>query len=116
MGLNLSHVSVLPMEVIRWLDPRPGHIVVDATTGAGGHSALIWEGIQPTGTLIALDQDPAMLALAKERLPPLGILWKHGNFEDMPSMPEELKIPMGNAILAGLGFCSAQLSQPAPGP
>jgi 16S rRNA (cytosine1402-N4)-methyltransferase len=115
MGLNLSHVSVLPMEVIRWLDPRPGHIVVDATTGAGGHSALLWEGIQPTGTLIALDQDPAMLALAKERLPHLGILWKHGNFEDLPSMLDELKIPMVDAILADLGFCSDQLSDPARG-
>ena len=115
MGLSLSHVAVLPMEVARWLDPRPGHIVVDATTGAGGHSALLWERIQPTGTLIALDQDPAMLALAKERLPHSGILWKHANFEDLPSMLDELKIPSVDVILADLGFCSDQLSDPARG-
>ena len=111
----MSHVSVLPIEVIRWLDPRPGHVVVDATTGAGGHSVLLWERIQPTGTLIAIDQDPAMLALAKERLPHPGILWKHGNFEDLPNLLDELKIPSVDAILADLGFCSDQLADPARG-
>jgi 16S rRNA (cytosine1402-N4)-methyltransferase len=114
-GIALSHVSVLPIEVIRWLDPRPGHIVVDATTGAGGHSALLWERIQPTGTLIALDQDPAMLALAKARLPHSGILWKHANFEDLPSLLDELKLPSVDTILADLGFCSDQLGDPARG-
>jgi 16S rRNA (cytosine1402-N4)-methyltransferase len=114
-NINLSHVPVLPMEVMRWLDPRPGHIVVDATTGAGGHTALLWERIQPTGRLIALDQDPAMLALAKEGLPQPDILWRHGNFEDLPSMLDELKIPMVDVVLADLGFCSDQMSDPARG-
>ena len=77
----MKHISVLPMEVIRLLDPQPGHIVVDATAGVGGHSALLWERIQPGGILIALDQDPTMLAIAKARLPDPAILWRHGNFE-----------------------------------
>jgi 16S rRNA (cytosine1402-N4)-methyltransferase len=111
----LAHLAVLPLEVIRWLDPRPGHIVVDATTGAGGHSALLWERIRPGGTLVALDQDPAMLAIAKERLPHSAILWKHANFEDLPRVLGDLKIGAVDSILADLGFCSDQLSDPSRG-
>ena len=112
---DIRHVSVLPIEVIRLLDPQAGQIVVDATTGVGGHSALLWERIQPDGTLIALDQDPTMLELAKRRLPDPRIIWKHGNFEVVASILDELKIPKVDAILADLGFCSDQLSNPERG-
>ena len=111
----IQHVPVLPIEVMKWLDPQPGQTVVDATVGIGGHSALLWERIQPDGTLIALDQDPAMLAIAKERLPDPRILWIHRNFEDLPMVLDELKMPTVDVILADLGFCSNQLSDPERG-
>jgi 16S rRNA (cytosine1402-N4)-methyltransferase len=100
---------------MKWLDLQPGQVVVDATVGIGGHSALLWERIQPGGTLIALDQDPTMMALAKERLPDPRVIWVHRNFEDLPMVLDELKIPMVDAILADLGFCSNQLSDPERG-
>lgn len=109
-----THVSVLPKEVIHWLDPQPGQIVVDATIGVGGHAALILERIGE-GTLIALDQDSAMLDIAKQRLPDPRILWRQGNFEDLPSVLGELKIPAVDGILADLGFCSDQVSDPERG-
>ena len=33
--LATKHASVLPVEVLHWLDPQPGQIIVDATLGAG---------------------------------------------------------------------------------
>ena len=111
----MSHVSVFPKEVLHWLDPQPGQTVVDATTGVGGHSALLWERIQPGGTLIALDQDPTMLALAKERLPDPRVVWVQRNFEDLPTVLAELKIDVVDAILADLGFCSNQMGDPERG-
>ncbi len=109
------HLSVLPAEVLHWLAPQPGQIVVDATAGAGGHAALLWDRIQPGGTLIALDQDPFMLARAQQRLSDPRVLWAHRNFEDLPSLLDELKIPTVDAILADLGFASDQISDPARG-
>jgi 16S rRNA (cytosine1402-N4)-methyltransferase len=53
------HVPVLAGELIELLDPRPGEIAIDATFGGGGHARLLAERIGPSGTLIAIDRDPA---------------------------------------------------------
>lgn len=112
---DIKHISVLPREVLHWLAPKPGEIVVDATAGVGGHSALIWEQIQPGGTLIAMDQDAAMLAVARARLPAPEILWRQANFEDLPTVLDELKVTKVDGILADLGFCSDQMGDPQRG-
>ena len=39
------HVPVLPAEVLHWLDPRPGQVIVDCTVGGGGHTRLIAERV-----------------------------------------------------------------------
>jgi 16S rRNA (cytosine1402-N4)-methyltransferase len=54
---------VLAGELIELLDPQPGEVAVDCTFGAGGHARLIADRLGPTGTLIAIDRDPA----ARER-------------------------------------------------
>jgi 16S rRNA (cytosine1402-N4)-methyltransferase len=50
---------VLAGELIELTDPHPGEIVVDCTFGGGGHARLVADRIGPTGTLIAIDRDPA---------------------------------------------------------
>lgn len=57
--MTIPHVPVLAGEAIELLDPQPGQVVVDCTFGAGGHSRLLAERIGSTGTLIAIDRDPA---------------------------------------------------------
>lgn len=109
------HIPVLPTEVLHWLASQPGQTIVDATAGAGGHAALLWQRIQPGGTLIALDQDPSMLAIAKQQLADPRVIWVHRNFEDLPSVLDDLKIPTVDAILADLGFASDQMSDPQRG-
>jgi 16S rRNA (cytosine1402-N4)-methyltransferase len=57
--MTIPHVPVLAGEAIELLDPRPGHVVIDCTFGAGGHARLLAGRIGATGTLIAIDRDPA---------------------------------------------------------
>jgi 16S rRNA (cytosine1402-N4)-methyltransferase len=57
--MTTAHVPVLAGELINLLNPRPGQIAVDCTFGAGGHARLVAERIGATGTLIAIDRDPA---------------------------------------------------------
>lgn len=109
------HVPVMPDEVLRLLAPRPGEIVVDCTVGAGGHARLLAARVVPGGRLIGLDQDPTMLEQARPRLSGLPVTLVHRNFEDLPSVLQELQVRPVDAVLADLGFSSDQLANPERG-
>ncbi len=104
-----AHLPVLSKEVLEFLRPSSGLTVVDATVGLGGHSLLIAQQLVPDGTLIGLDQDETMLALAKSRLEGLPVRLIHSSFADLQDVLEALEIDKVDAILADLGVCSAQL-------
>jgi 16S rRNA (cytosine1402-N4)-methyltransferase len=103
------HLSVLPAEVLTYLSPKPGEVVVDATLGAGGHARLVVEALGPEGRLIALEQDEAMLALARPRLEGLPVTLVHNNFEYLREVLDGLKVTAVDGVLADLGVCSDQL-------
>jgi 16S rRNA (cytosine1402-N4)-methyltransferase len=103
------HVPVLVREVIDTLDPQPGQVIVDATLGAGGHSALLAERVGPTGRVIGIDCDREMLSLARQRLAGLPVTFVHGNFADLEQILSNQGIGRVDAILADLGFCSDQM-------
>jgi 16S rRNA (cytosine1402-N4)-methyltransferase len=115
MPVAPRHVSVMPAEVLELLAPAPGQVFVDATVGAGGHARLIAERIGPGGRLIGLDQDPAMLALARQRLEGLPVTLVHANFDQLRQVLDDLGIAAVDGVLSDLGFCSDQLDDPARG-
>jgi 16S rRNA (cytosine1402-N4)-methyltransferase len=110
------HLPVLPAEALALLAPAAGELWVDATAGLGGHTRLLAERVGPTGKVIALDQDAAMLALAKAETPPeLPVVWVNANFEQLEGALARLGIKQVDGLLADLGVCSAQLDDPARG-
>jgi 16S rRNA (cytosine1402-N4)-methyltransferase len=113
--MSPTHRAVLPSEVARLLAPKPGEIWVDCTTGVGGHARILAEAVGPTGRLIGLDQDPAMLALAVPRLAGLPVTLVRANFDQLPEVLSGLGIDAVDGLLADLGFCSDQLADPARG-
>jgi 16S rRNA (cytosine1402-N4)-methyltransferase len=109
------HVPVLPVEVLDYLAVQPGQVIVDATVGAGGHSGLIAKRLGPTGRLIGLDQDEAMLKLARLRLQGLPVNLFHANFDRLEDVLKELNLQAVDGILADLGFCSDQMDDASRG-
>jgi 16S rRNA (cytosine1402-N4)-methyltransferase len=109
------HVPVLPTEVLHWLDPRPGRVIVDCTVGAGGHARLIAERVQPGGRVIGLDQDPAMLHLARSRLGGLPVTLVHAAFDQLADVLAEQQVTGVDGLLADLGISSDQLDDPTRG-
>jgi 16S rRNA (cytosine1402-N4)-methyltransferase len=85
-----DHVPVLAEEVREHLAVKPGETVVDATFGAGGHSALLAADLDGRGKLIAID-----LAVVLEQLAENGV--------------------RADAILLDLGVSSMQLDRPDRG-
>lgn len=110
------HVPVLLDEVLEWLDVKPDGTYIDATLGAGGHSAAIASRLT-SGKLISLDQDEQALALAAERLTKFGTTVKlvESSFSRIAEVVHELGIPGVDGVLADLGVSSMQLDQAARG-
>ncbi len=116
MSSKLRHLPVLSKEVLSLLQPKPGEVWFDATVGLAGHSQLILTAIQPNGRLIAMDQDPAMMVLAREKLGnEKNILIFQGNFDQISDLFAQHQIPLVDGLLADLGICSVQLDDPQRG-
>ena len=114
-----SHTPVLVEEVLQWLEVKPDGIYVDATLGAGGHSAEIAKKLVSGshGRLISLDQDERALELARENLKPWNdrVTLVKSPFSKIAEVVHELGIPKVDGVLADLGVSSMQLDQSARG-
>lgn len=109
---QFSHVPVLADAVVAAAQPlaESAGLLIDATLGGGGHSALLLER-HPGWRLIGLDQDPTARAAAAERLAPFGerVQIVATNFADFT--PDEPAL----MVLADLGVSSPQLDVAARG-
>ena len=100
----LENVAALPSDLLE------GGVLVDATLGGGGHSALLLDA-HPQLRLVGLDQDPTARTAAAERLAPFASRLEivATNFVDFtPSEPAAI-------VLADLGVSSPQLDVAARG-
>jgi 16S rRNA (cytosine1402-N4)-methyltransferase len=109
------HVPVLAAEVVHFLAPQPGQTIVDCTVGAGGHARLIAERLAPGGRLIGLDQDPAMLELARPQLAGLPVTLVQAGFDQIADVLREQSVTAVDGVLADLGISSDQLDDPNRG-
>jgi 16S rRNA (cytosine1402-N4)-methyltransferase len=114
---DTRHLSVLLEPVLRILSPKPGQVIVDCTTGLGGHAAALLERIQPGGRLVGIDFDPANLALARAKLETVGDDFElhHNNFAALPTVLAKAGIERVHGVLADLGVASPQIDDPARG-
>lgn len=111
MSPSTIHVPVMPSEVLEWLQPQPGQIIVDGTLGGGGHTRLLAERLKHSGGyMLSLDRDPAALAGAETSLAGLPVKIAHANFADLPDVLDELLIPVVDGVLLDLGLSSDQLA------
>ncbi len=137
--IPFRHKPVLWQETIDLLNLRPGILAVDCTVGGGGHSRTILERIQPSGFLVAIDQDPQALQAAAANLEsflaeqaqdqaaaqeakacgrivgyktydkPYTLV--HSNFSRIKAILEELGIAAVDGVLMDLGVSSFQLDE-----
>jgi 16S rRNA (cytosine1402-N4)-methyltransferase len=106
------HQTVLRKEAVALLAAAPGKVILDATLGGGGHAeALLDAGAQVVG----LDQDPAAITAAGERLAGRKLTVAQGNFRDARALLDRMGISEVDGALVDLGVSSPQLDDPARG-
>ena len=118
-----AHVPVMLDQIVQWLDPHPGAVIVDGTLGGGGHTRALAERVGTDGQVIALDRDPAAIRAAQRNLAGMPVMLAQANFCDLPEILEQLEITAVDGIVMDLGLSSDQLddvsrgfSFSAPGP
>jgi 16S rRNA (cytosine1402-N4)-methyltransferase len=104
------HISVLLDQVVHWLQPRPGAVLVDGTLGGGGHTRALAAGVGSNGLVIAIDRDPTAIENASRELASLPVRLAQANFCDLPEVLEQLKIDKVDGVLLDLGMSSDQLA------
>jgi len=91
-------------------------VFVDATFGAGGHTAALLDTVA-NSTVIALDADPAAIERAKmmARRYPGRLLPRHANFAELGDAIDQSGEKMVDGILYDLGISSLQLADKTRG-
>ena len=108
------HKPVLLREVLAFLDPQPGQVLVDCTLGGGGHGRELLEKVLPGGILVGLDQDREAVKAAREVLKPLGennFIILNTNFVNLKEALRQIGIEKVDGILFDLGVSSYQLDE-----
>jgi len=110
------HQPVLVEEVMSWLEPEKGGILVDLTVGEGGHARELLERLAADGLLYGSDQDGRILERAQERLKGFAGRFTlcRGNFSEADRFFEGLS-GRARGVLMDLGVSSFHLDNPALG-
>lgn len=115
--MEFKHLPVLLNESVEGLKINPQGIYVDCTLGGAGHSLAILQQLEPTGKLIGIDQDPAAIANAAEKLQGFAGQFHavKSNFYQLKQVLQELEIDLVDGFLFDLGVSSYQLDTPERG-
>jgi len=111
---TIYHRPIMVDEVVQWLAPAPGKILLDCTFGGGGHTRRL---LARGASVVALDRDADALMQAYElenewdgQLVPL-----RTTFDRYPDIFEETGVSGVDGMLLDVGVSSWQLDSPNRG-
>lgn len=109
--MPVYHVPVMLFEVLTYLQPQRGQVMVDCTVGGGGHAAEVVKRLLPDGKLIGIDRDDEALAMAADTLSEYrdNVLLLKGDFADIGSLLSDVGVKSVDGVLMDLGVSSHQL-------
>lgn len=121
-----THRPIMVQEIVRFLNPKPGKIFVDATLGFGGHSTEILKRLQDPagqnhGHLISFDRDPIESAKTEQRIreqgfAPESFTLVRSNYSEIADRLKALGVyGKVDGVLADLGLSSMQIDDPTRG-
>ena len=101
----------MPAEVIHYLSPQKGDLVIDCTLGGGGHLQALLQKIGSGGRVLGIDLDGAAIAAANENTKSYrNKVLVNDNFKNLKKIAAANNFSKVNGILLDLGLSSAQLA------
>ena len=105
-----THTAVLPDQAVEALAIKTNGIYVDGTFGRGGHSRLILDRLGNDGRVLALDMDPAAVAMGKTIVDTRFCII-HTSFSRIKEVLRQLSVDRVDGVLLDLGISSPQLEE-----
>ena len=111
----MTHIPVMPVEVLQFLRPEQGGLFVDCTVGLGGHSRALLEA--GASRVIGLDRDRDALVRARQTLAPWAdrVELVHADYRAIDEVLDSRHIVHVDGTLADLGVSSMQFDTPGRG-
>ncbi|MDA1334656.1 MAG: 16S rRNA (cytosine(1402)-N(4))-methyltransferase RsmH [bacterium] len=110
----MEHKSVLMVEVMQFLDPKPGKTFIDATLNGGGHTSEMSRLMKGKGTILGIERDPEIVKIIKKKDIP-GLVVEEGNYTNMAEFVRRHKLEKIDGILFDLGLSSWHLDESGRG-
>jgi len=111
-----AHRPILVEAVVDALCTDPNGGYVDATFGRGGHTRALLRRLSPEGRVLAIDRDPAAIAVARALAnEDARVLVRHGRMSHMARFASEVHLGDVVGVLMDLGVSSPQLDDPERG-
>ena len=111
-----THRPILVEAVVEALCTDPKGDYVDATFGRGGHTRALLSHLSPEGRILAIDRDPAAIAVAQALAnEDARVLVRHGRMSEMARLASEVRLSDVVGVLMDLGVSSPQLDDPERG-
>lgn len=104
------HVPVLLTEVLQWLDPQPGEVIIDGTFGAGGYSRAL---LARDARVIGIDRDPDAIAGGQDLVAAAGgnLILVPGQFAHLEQHARASGFDGVDGVVLDLGVSSMQLDE-----
>jgi len=111
------HEPVLLQETMNIFKPIPGQRFVDATANGGGHTFAIWESVKPTGRVLAIDKDPALIKMLtkKSSAAKANIIAVQGSYVHLRDVLQENNMEHPDGIVFDLGYSSYHIEEAGRG-
>ncbi len=115
MGGALRHRPVMLGEVCRFVSPRAGAVIVDATFGGGGYTRAF---LDAGARVVALDRDPQAIARGAALVEGVGrdrLRLLRARFSQLETALAGIDVDHVDAVVFDLGVSSFQLDEAARG-
>ena len=92
--MEITHIPVLLVETVDYLNCQAGGIYLDATLGSGGHALKILQDNPEIKALIAIDWDEVAIKLTRKKLQSFSqktFIFQE-NFINIPAILKKLKV------------------------
>lgn len=110
MSSHDRHVPVMLAEVMKYLAPTAGEVIIDGTFGAGGYSAAI---LASGARVIGIDRDPDAIVggaeLVKQSADALTLI--EGRFANLDQLAADVGFERVDGVVLDVGVSSMQFDQ-----